>query len=61
MGDNGPVSSMRAELQQMVVEAVVWRVTSNQKHSGVSAYSQSVARHRGQHYALLEMEEHFIC
>lgn len=39
VGGSGPVSRMRAELQQMVVESVIWRVTSDQQHRRVSAYS----------------------
>lgn len=39
MRGNGPVSSVRAELQQMVVESVLWRVSTNQQHRGVSAHS----------------------
>lgn len=38
VGGNGPVSSMRAELQQMVVEAILWGVTSYQQNRGVSTY-----------------------
>lgn len=38
VGGNGPFFRMKTELQQVVVEAVLWRVTTNQQHRRVSAY-----------------------
>lgn len=38
MGGDGPVARVDVELQQVMVEAVLWRVTSDEQHRGVPTH-----------------------